>query len=271
MVVICDKLIQSFYSAYTGELVSRRLVFGRPAPEGLAPIVWAFAAHVHHLARPALALLRSDDDLAAAPLIRAMFEAAITAQWVVQVPTGVDGVTSEALRLRRSLREVVARAGWSEAAESVTLTEEDRAHLEAAPEVTTRRFDAMCDDLQPGGAHAYFVYKSLSAMAHPGPHVLDRYMLASTPASPVTVILHPKPEELGVTHWTFQIAASLTWAGAALDAVEQTKTRRAELKMLGRVLGIQPYLRLSDAAWVRENKTETRQRNKRRSTQMHPD
>src|SRR5690606_13605621 len=49
---------------------------------------YALAAHVYELARTVLPLLREGNSTASAPLVRAIYETALTAHWVAQAADG---------------------------------------------------------------------------------------------------------------------------------------------------------------------------------------
>lgn len=210
-------------------------------------------AHVHYLARPALDLLDEGKVLAALPLVRACFESAITAQWVTQTTDGAPAFVNEDVRQRRAQVHTLEKAVSSvfrEAAPEIAANLVDPLETSA----TARGFHNLCDDLVPGGADAYSIYRMPSQYSHASVLVIDDY-LQTTDTGPGLALRTVPVEPNGAT-WTSMLAASLVWAGRAIDYLDKDRVRRSELRAAAVSLGITSELQLSAAAVLREANAE---------------
>ena len=259
---LARELIASFYGTQDQELSSRTQVHGKRTDPGLPPTVWALVAHAHHLATPALDLLEAGLDLAGAPLVRGIYEAAITAQWVINIPSAVEGINHEHLRQLSNLMKKVDGAGWFGGTPVTGLTGPEKAMLNARPAVTSRNFEQICNDLLPGGDQAYLLYKALSSQTHVGAHVLNRYLSVAPSGDRLAVHIHPQPEE-GAS-WIYLLATSLVWAGGALDWIDTTQSRKRQLDAAGKTLQIARNLAPHPQAWVRETRNQRASRHRLR-------
>lgn len=75
-----------------------------------------------------------------------------------------------------------------------------------------------CDDLRPGGQAAYLFYRALSALSHASPFLADFYLDLAQGAEVPTLRKHPKGED--PRPWLFLSAASLVWAGQAVNVCD---------------------------------------------------
>jgi len=115
---------------------------------------------------------------------------------------------------------------------------------------TARGFHNICDDLVPGGADAYTIYRVLSQYSHASIRVVDGYLQATSTGP--GVVLRTNPAEPDAATWTNVLASCLVWAGRSNDYIDGDKTRRSELRAATNALGINSELQLSPAAVLRE-------------------
>lgn len=221
----------------------------RPFSPQLLAVAHGLAAHTHYIATPALDLIGMGRVLASLPLIRAAYESAITAQWVVQTGDGAAAFVNEDLRQRRNHVTSLEKAA-SETLRGASAEVAAQLMDELETTSSARRFDEICADLTPGGQDAYVVYRSLSHLSHASVLVADQY-LEALEVSP-HLALRTEPAEPDAPTWTHILAASLVWAGRAVDILDQNHPRRAALRRAAHALGIQPELQLSARAVVRE-------------------
>jgi hypothetical protein len=218
-------------------------------------VAHGLCAHVHYLAGPALGLLDKGKVLAALPLVRACFESAITAQWVTQTTDGAPAFVNEDVRQRhahvKTLEKAVSQV-FREAAPEIAANLIDRLETSA----TAKGFHNICNDLVPAGADAYSIYRMLSQYSHASVLVIDDYLQA-TDAGP-GVALRTEPVEPNGATWTNMLAASLVWAGRAIDYLDKDHVRRSELRAAAATLGITSELQLSETAVLREAKRKSR-------------
>jgi len=210
-------------------------------------------AHVHYLAGPALDLLDKGQVLASLPLVRACFESAVTAQWVTQTTDGAPAFVNEDVRQRRAQVQTLEKAisqVFREAAPEVAANLVDPLETSA----TAKGFHNLCNDLVPGGADAYSIYRMLSQYSHASVLVIDEYLQA-TDTGPGLALRTAPVEPNGAT-WTNVLAAALVWAGRAIDYLDKDHVRRSELRAAAASLGITSELQLSEAAVLREAKSK---------------
>jgi hypothetical protein len=236
----------------TAEIELRLEVSGRLVDLTTLATVWGLVAHVHHLAPTALATLDGGDDLTAAPLIRLMYEAALTAQWAVHVPGGTDRITQEGVRQRKILAASVNKDGFRDVdGQPWKLDEESDAFLNRSPSVSRMKFQDVCSDLKGTGPGAYAIYRLYCQTSHASASIADRYITFDGEGEPA---LNVRPAERDATADYFTLARSLVWAGGALDWIDRSKKRRSELKSAAKELATVPNLCISDDAWVELNK-----------------
>jgi hypothetical protein len=249
---LARQLLAGWHARMETPLVGTRR---RPFTQPQLAVAHGLGAHVHYLAPPALDLLDRGVVLAALPLVRQCYEHAVTAQWVTQTADGAQAFINEDVRQRRAHIRTLERAVsnvFNDAASAIsdTLVEE----LETS--ATARRFDAICDDLRPGGADAYVSYGALSQFSHPSAVVVDSYLRLTV--APPGLGLAAQPEEPNAAAWTHILASSLVWAGRAIDYMDKAHHRRSELRAAARELGITSELQLSDVAVKRQARSGRR-------------
>lgn len=214
----------------------------------------ALCAHVHYLTGPALDLLDTGKVLAALPLVRACFESALTAQWVTQTTDGAPAFIDEDVRQRRAHVQTLEKAVsqvFREAAPKIAANLINPLETSA----TAKGFYNLCNDLVPGGADAYSSYRMLSQYSHASVLVIDEYLQATDTGPGLALRIEPI-EPNGAT-WTNMLAASLVWAGRAIDYLDKDRVRRSELRAAAAALGITSELQLSEAAVLREARART--------------
>ncbi len=263
---LCRELLGGFDAAVTGEFLGRLDVYGRRVSTAFAPFIWSLTAHAHHLGRRALDDLSADDGvLLAAPLVRGALEAAVTAQWVVRMPTGLEGFLAESLRQTENLGKTYLKV--RPVGQTVRLSDAAMDYLANRPPVTTRNFENICDDLAPDGPLAYLLYRTLSGLCHVGGHVVEQYVArndVSDSHHDLRLVARPTPDDHAQALSLRVLATSFLWAGAALDSIDRKHQRRAALTAAGKRLYTEPYLKLSASAWVRENDPANRRSAKAR-------
>jgi Family of unknown function (DUF5677) len=207
--------------------------------------------HTHLLGHAALSLLDADNGLAAAPLVRSMYECALTAQWVAQVDGAQEAFFAKQTKQRRNLLESMKSLSLpsvqpGELDEAMSALDEDKAQKVRL----SATFAAICDALQPGGKQAYAHYRMMSQLSHPSDILLDHYLgVAETAAG---IGRKVPPEQVSRTAWAVLALASLVWAGQAVEYSNQRRPRRALIRRVATRLQIEPVLRSSGPAGSRE-------------------
>ncbi|MBY6687520.1 hypothetical protein HQ305_20005 [Rhodococcus sp. BP-149] len=222
-----------------------------------APLVMALASHVTELGIAVAALVRGGSSgLTVMPLVRAMYESAITGQWIAQLPDAAMAFINEDARSREALAKDLPHARGRTFRESVDVIRRQIVpKLTTSSEAQARAFKQRCLDLEVGGVDAYIYYRVASSLTHPSVLVADRYLES------VDGILRigARANDIGDA-WIFLASASVVWAQMAANYCDPHRTRRSILRAIGRELGIEPELKPSAAAWSRASaRKQTRQ------------
>lgn len=205
-------------------------------------VTLGLVSHAHVVGRAAFTLLAANNGLAAAPIVRTMFECALTAQWVAQVDGAQDAFFAKQTKQRRNLLKAMR---------SLTLPSLDAAELDSAMAALdvqdavkarlSATFEAICDALQPGGKQAYAHYRLMSQLSHPSDLMLDHYFGAAPGLAGIGRKVPPEP--VPQTSWTALALASLVWAGQAVEYTNRGRPRRALIRKVANRLQIDPVLR----------------------------
>lgn len=194
-------------------------------------VVYGLACHADMLSREVLPLLDTTDPrprLAAVAIVRAIFEAGLTAQWISRTPLAElriakrhrdvqREITSE---LRQSsvplLRDSVdIREGWYDESEFVT-------DPSMPPSASVK---SICDGLE-GGVDLYLIYRMLCGNVHPGVEAIDPWLSASTnDESKVLIRVDPHEQWRGEL-LSFVCLWGVLWSSIALDDLVKNHPRR---------------------------------------------
>lgn len=212
-------------------------------------IVFGWTRHLYETARAAVLLIDNGMPNAAVPLVRQMYECALSAVWLVQSRDqhGVHAIVREHGRNRSALMNEVRNA------ESLTFrrTADDVADVGLGSDRetldTARRFRDICLDLTPGGVDLYILYRLLSSYSHASLSVTDLYyknpdsetqvlpyrLAQARPAIPAETLLNAA-------------AIALVWGARAYTYTSKDKTHRSIIRRLANALGVTSELQLSD-------------------------
>lgn|GEM_PF-486696 len=228
-------------------------------------LVYGLVCQAHESARGYLAALKVVPVTAATPMLRACYEQSITAHWVAQVDDAYLGVGKEYMRLRSNLATNLRESAVQHFRDSAAVLEAanwgDLEELETYSVSPARRFDLLCEDLSPGGKEAYLYYRVMSMESHASPTVVDEW-LELTGGTEQKLLLNPVSGARSEESWLYLLAASLIWAGRALDFFDGHRTRRDYLRSMAREVGVVPQLELSAAyhARIRQAQQKARKR-----------
>lgn len=224
--------------------------------------VMALAGHAHRIGMVALRLLREGLVVEATPLVRQCYEIAVTCLWLVHVPDAVVSLVGEHARQRRAtvrtLRDI-DRPLEQEVADRIehTLPDDWTIFDESPSRGSGQNFQQRCNDLEPGGAGAYAIYRALSQFSHASGSVMDFYLTAAEDAETQLPAYDPFAQMANPKAWTYILNMALVWAGRAVDMTVQGSPRRGDLRSAARSLVIEPELRMSDAASLRVNRAKS--------------
>lgn len=217
----------------------------RPS-EGRFASVFALVAHTHQVARPALGLLADGSTIEAAPLVRLMYESSLKSVWLSQHEHAWVSFLREEERARASVRKTLARgrAEWMKRG-AAGFPALDMPGWDPGCDAQARNFEALCNDLTPGGADAYIIYRLLSRLSHASVHVADRYMWVDQEREWQGLRADPDRGRDNRDLITYFAVCSLVWAGAAVDYIDPARARRQETREAARKLGIPRDLHLT--------------------------
>jgi hypothetical protein len=175
------------------------------------------------------------------------YEAAITAQWIARTTDGAEAFINEDVRQRRNHAKTLEESlAQPDVAANIKSQLVDQLETRA----TARAFSSVCDDLAPGGAEAYIVYRMLSQYSHASVLLIDSYLQTHDGATGVALRAIPAEADAGT--WAAVLASSLVWAAGALDDMTKHHPRREQLHQAAADLGISARLDLSGQASERE-------------------
>lgn len=214
--------------------------------------------HVHETARAVQLLLDSGHHNAALPLARVVYECALTAAWLVQSKDdeGIRAFLHEYARQRTGLQSSLKRAVATTFREGEVTGTNMEDFLGSAD--NARRFDLICEDLEPGGTDAYIYYRILSSYSNAGVPVVDLYF-SPPPLGERVPSPRLKPAlALDEGLLRFLTSASMVWSGRAVTYISKDHGYRSTLRRIARALEINPEIQLSDAYRKRHAQGKTR-------------
>lgn len=240
--------------------------------EGRFITVYGLAAHVHSIAQPTFQMLKDGLVLEACPLVRLMYESALYSVWLAQNEDGARAFMNKEIRARKAIAETLGKASapWLRDRADQFPGIDDPA-FESGSDAQAKNFEALCDDLTPGGADAYINYRLLSRLAHASPQVLDRYTYAGPDGDFAGLRRDADRDRESPQLITFYACASLVWAGAAVDYIDPSRTRRSDTRRAARSLGIPRDLHLTYAAQRRINAALAEWKRNSREAELSPE
>lgn len=207
--------------------------------------VFGLSAHTHRLAEQVVPMIDKGLALEAMPLIRLMYECALNAMWLAQNEDGSSAFMNKETKSRKAIARTLAQSSWRRRG----FPEIDDSLLESDSDLQAQNFEALCNDLKPGGPDAYALYRLLCRFGHPTGFIVDKYARFDDNLE-LTALSH-HPDDHSDPMWVFFTAISLRWAGSAVDLIDPSRKRRSELQEAERSIGSTRILKLSPAAQSR--------------------
>ncbi|QUF07165.1 hypothetical protein KCV87_14650 [Actinosynnema pretiosum subsp. pretiosum] len=213
--------------------------------------VFGLAANAHRLGRAALTLFRAGLHSESIPTVRAIYEHALTTQWLALHAAGTTALINEYGRNRASTAKTLRQAGAADMIKAAEHLENDAwEKIPTDSDQQAKQFLELCNDLEPAGSEAYFYYRLMSSLSHPTGQVVDEYLSDD----PLTLHLEPKTDALR-GHWIFFTCVGILLCATAVDFLEDGNPRQEELSKVGQTLGTPHMLRLSAKYYTRTGKT----------------
>lgn len=224
--------------------------------------VLGLSRHAYETASAIRLLLDNGHTLSAVPLIRLVYECALTSVWLVQ-SEGTEAVKAfmhEYARSNRSMKLSLRKAmsaTFRDNADSIADADVEpyRGSLDNA-----QRFDLICEDLTPGGADAYVYYRALSGFSHAGVRLLELYFEPDPAGGPMPAVRPDPREPFEDNFLLFMTCASLVWAGRPITYLAENKEYRDHLRRAGKQLGVTSELQLSKKYYQRHAESKAKSR-----------
>lgn len=206
--------------------------------------------HAFDTAEASVLLLDNGHENASLPLVRAVYETAITAAWLVQAKEheGITAFLHEYARGRRALQKDALLAASQVFREgAVDLPNVDPSPYEDKID-SMQWFKQVCEDLHPAGIDAYILYRILSGYSHPSATIVDFYIHQRADGSPMKRPSGAPTFDSDLLY--FLLSASLV-AGRAFSYLSDSKPHRSALRSAARRLGITAEIKLSEKYYQR--------------------
>ncbi|PZU04551.1 MAG: hypothetical protein DI630_00045 [Gordonia sp. (in: high G+C Gram-positive bacteria)] len=209
--------------------------------------VMTMTAHAHATALVLRPVLPDGLTIAHMPLVRAVFEATITAVWCDEVADGANALINEGSRQRRNLRKELGKTrSMAEMAEKINT---GAGSLPTTSEQQAKRIEARCSEVSLDGAYA--VYRMLSGLGHASIDTMDAYLdEGSFTPGHISIKSNSGPLDSSFA-WAHLVASCLVWSGRVVDFLDPARSRRSALQRAARALDINDLLRVDYNASAR--------------------
>lgn len=122
--IFTDGLSRSSTAGVTTEAAGKG--FSAKAHVAVVGTVYALAAHTHKLGFAVLEMRKARFTIDLVPLVRAAYEAALTASWIAQVPDALPAYLNRNHNQQKALRDTIKKAGWASGAQVIPADELNR-------------------------------------------------------------------------------------------------------------------------------------------------
>ncbi|WP_097193285.1 DUF5677 domain-containing protein [Blastococcus aggregatus] len=239
-----DRLLRRWAERSTTE-PTLRLRPGQGPAHGAA--LWGLTAHVYAQAARIRPLIDHGEGIELAPVVRAMLECSLRAQWLAQRgPKALPSFLHDGARQRLNLGTSMMQAAWvGMSAEIIERLQEDVPSKGELDE-QARRFERMLNDFDSGTV-LYTFFRFLSGLSHPSTSLIDAYTDTDERTRAVS-LRHRAALDGAEATWTWLIVLALVWAWSALDSVSSESPDRHYLRSVARETGTAAMLELSAEA-----------------------
>jgi hypothetical protein len=234
--------------------------FSTRAHIALVGTVYALAAHTHKLGFAVLEMRKAGFTIEVIPLVRAAYEAALTASWIAQVPDALPAYLNRNHNQQKALRDTIQKAGWASGRQVIPADELEPYLVSDLSKGGANYVNKLCDDFA-GGDGMYGLYRGLSWMTHPTAAVTDMY-LEMREGNDIPVLHTTARTDLdgpSMVTWLHVLCSSLVWSARALnliDAERASSNERRRLRDAAKTLHVNEFLRVTQNAKFRGQKTE---------------
>jgi len=234
--------------------------FSAKAHVAVVGTVYALAAHTHKLGFAVLEMRKARFTIEIVPLVRAAYEAALTASWIAQVPDALPAYLNRNHNQQKALRDTIKKAGWASGAQVIPADELEPYLVSDLSKHGANYVNRLCEDFASGDG-MYGLYRGLSWMTHPTAAVTDMY-LEMREGNDIPVLHTTARTDLdgsSMATWLHVLCSSLVWSARALnliDAERASSNDRRRLRDAAKTLRIDEFLRVTEDAKFRGQKAE---------------
>jgi hypothetical protein len=222
-----------------------RLRPGRGPAHGAA--LWGLSAHVYAQAARIRPLIEHGEGIELAPVVRAMLETSLRAQWLAQRgPKALPSFLHDGARQRLNLGTSMMQASWFGMSADIIDRLQGDVPTKGELDDQARRFEQMLRDFKAGTV-LYTLFRFLSGLSHPSTTLIDAYTDTDERTGAVS-LRHRATLEGAETSWTWLIVLALVLAWSALDSISGGSPDRHYLRSLARETGTMAMLELSAEA-----------------------
>lgn len=198
-------------------------LFGSTSPAATVATVHSLVAHAYRLASCVHTLLRTGFGVETVPLIRAAYEATLTAAWVAQIPDGVPAYMNYNRAQQRALMETIIAAKWVPTGTRIAAHEIEDFEVTDLSARSAKVTLKLCADFVMNH-NLYGMYRGLCASTHPTAHITDLYIDLDRTTVRANLRTTPKHQVDAMRSDLYILCASLVWAERALDSLDADST-----------------------------------------------
>jgi len=190
------------------------------------------------------------------PIVRAVYEGALTAQWVADSREGLPAFLNHENDQRSKLADSMAKSvseAFRDHAPDVARRDADR--LDTIASSQAKYFQQRCLALERVGHDGYAIFRAMSNYSHPSGLLVDQYVI-ERPDTEVGIALRDEAEPVEHNTWLLLAVASMMWAARAVDIMDKHSPHRRYLRGIATRLGVPPELRLTPEARRAEAEAE---------------
>lgn len=238
---VIDELFDGWRDRHTQSTDTSKM--RRQRSLGQVAAILSLTAHTYETAALLRPAMPDAVTMAHMPLVRTIYETALTVLWIDKVDDAAQAWLNEFVRQRGVLRETMAKStSLAQYAAAVTHVDDDKPDTSGSVDSEARHFERLSQRLQLDGAYAY--YRLLCQMTHPSATAADQYL---APSETSAFAFNPRPAPLENSRtWACLVAGCLVWSARVVDYIDGS-ARRNDLRSCARRLGIKADLGWSTA------------------------
>lgn len=225
------RLINQLHDGFTEFQRNRRQIHPKKdVPHTKIAVVYGLACHADMLSREVLPLLAGDDPrphLAAVPIVRAIYEAGLTAQWISHTPLAEFRIAKKHRDVQRQMTTELRRSAIARMDEAADRRDDwyDESQFDIPPGTPpSAGIESICTGFK-GGVDLYLIYRMLCGNVHPGVEAIDPW-LSGDPNNEHGVRFLTDPREQWHDLTAYVTLWGVLWSSVALDDLIKNNPRR---------------------------------------------